>query len=276
MEKALRSLAADPVPDQIPFRVHGFVRTLRGLWACCDPDCPMVPADHRTRRRPVGLLYDRPAQFCQCGARVLELLYCFHCGDVSLGGYTVNSQPEGRYLASSAVRTGKDVESFIFRRPASVYVWYRPGADAALDRWEHPGPYDSKIRLAFRHVALHPQLGFLEDAPGTPTGVTLGWSGGPEGWTPPALPSRCPACGHREHQGRFRHGVVRSPVRAHTQGTSQAAQLLVDQVVRLTGETPSESKTIVFTDSRDDAAKTAVGLATNHYSDLVRQLVQAS
>jgi DEAD/DEAH box helicase domain-containing protein len=73
---------------------------------------------------------------------------------------------------------------------------------------------------------------------------------------------------------RFRTGEVRSPVRAHTQGASQAAQLLVSQVVRSTGDHPEDSRTIVFTDSRDDASRTAIGLSQNHYADLVRQLVQ--
>ena len=43
--------------------------------------------------------------------------------------------------------------------------------------------------------------------------------------------------------------------------------------MRSTGEPGRNDRTIVFTDSRDDAATTAIGLASNHYSDLVRQLV---
>ena len=35
-------------------------------------------------------------------------------------------------------------------------------------------------------------------------------------------------------------------------------------------------KTIVFTDSRDDAASMAMGLAENSFADLVRQLVRRS
>src|SRR4051812_8846418 len=42
------------------------------------------------------------------------------------------------------------------------------------------------------------------------------------------------------------------------------------------GDAPSDGKTIVFTDSRDDAARTAAGVARNHYRDLLRQLVRQS
>jgi DEAD/DEAH box helicase domain-containing protein len=41
------------------------------------------------------------------------------------------------------------------------------------------------------------------------------------------------------------------------------------------GETPAESRTIIFTDSRDDAARTAAGVEHNHFRDLVRQLLYA-
>ena len=40
------------------------------------------------------------------------------------------------------------------------------------------------------------------------------------------------------------------------------------------GETPAESRTIVFTDSRDDAARTAAGVGLNHYRDVIRQVTQ--
>ena len=45
-------------------------------------------------------------------------------------------------------------------------------------------------------------------------------------------------------------------------------------MVRSIGDDPESSRTIVFTDSRDDAATTAIGLSSNHFSDLLRQLVQ--
>jgi DEAD/DEAH box helicase domain-containing protein len=40
------------------------------------------------------------------------------------------------------------------------------------------------------------------------------------------------------------------------------------------GDQREDSRTIVFTDSRDDAARTAVGVEQNHFRDLVRQLVR--
>src|SRR5262249_5379678 len=65
----------------------------------------------------------------------------------------------------------------------------------------------------------------------------------------------------------------RSPIRGHTTGTARVTQVMLDRVVREVGETLSDSKTIIFTDSRDDAANTAAGVELNHFRDLIRQLV---
>src|SRR5205823_8393737 len=56
-------------------------------------------------------------------------------------------------------------------------------------------------------------------------------------------------------------------------GTARVTQVTLDRVVSEIGTTPAESKTIVFTDSRDDAANTAAGVELNHFRDLIRQLV---
>lgn len=274
LESLLRALAEGGHADQIPFRVHLLLRTMRGMWACADPACEKVPEARRYAGRPVGSLYGRPQQFCECGARVLELLYCYSCGDIGLGGYLVSSLEDGVFLASTPPDSSPETELQVYRRSTSTYRWYRPGRLVRSGSWDHGGPRDSRIQLSFVDAVLHPRLGYLEYGGGNDaTGTTLGFAGVPAGWAPPALPSRCPNCSHSERQLRYARGDVRSPIRAHTQGNNQAIQLLVSQIVRSTGEEGQTDKTIVFTDSRDDAASTAIGLASNHYADLVRQLV---
>lgn len=265
----LEALGTNPQDGQVAFRTHLMLRTMRGVWACCNPDCDQV--SQRAGKR-IGKLYARPQFFCACGGRVLELLYCDHCGDLGLGGFVVGKQDGGRFLAATAPEEVPAAEKLVFNRPADTYVWYRPGrADILPKHWEHQGP-DGAVKLSFIRAELHPLLGFVQTSdPGADTGVLMTWQGA---WAPPALPSRCPACGHSETQQKYRHGVVRSPIRAHTQGTDQATQLLVTQIARSVSTTATPDKTIVFTDSRDDAASTALGLAENSFADLVRQLVR--
>lgn len=272
LNKLLGALGEHPTAGQIPFRTHILLRTMRGVWACSNPECDQV--DERDGRR-IGRLFARPRHFCECGGRVLELVYCDHCGDIGLAGYVVRHEEPGAFLASTPPETKPDTEKLIFRRPANTYVWYRPGGLGSLPTpWEHTGPAGAKIKMSFSHAEFHPHLGFLNAAGASDaTGVMLTYSGA-NGWHPPALPSRCPSCGHAEQQQRFRYGVVRSPIRAHTQGVNQATQLLVSQTARAVSNTQKPEKTIVFTDSRDDAATTAIGLAENSFADLLRQLVR--
>lgn len=271
LERLLEAFATTPQVDQIPFRAHVLLRTLRGVWACCSPACDQVPS---RGNRVIGKLFSRPRFFCECGSRVLELLYCDHCGDVGLGGYVVGREGTGTFLAATPPETMPDSDRLIFRRPANAYAWYRPGSiDELPTPWEHTGPDGSTVRLSFAWAELHPRLGFVDRAPAAEaTGVVLTYAS--SNWHPPALPSRCPSCAFTEPQQRFRYGVVRSPIRAHTQGIDQATQLLVSQTARAVSRSEKPEKTIVFTDSREDAASTAIGLAENSFADLVRQLVR--
>lgn len=273
LAQLLDALGSSSLPEQIPFRSHFMLRTMRGLWACVDPACSAV-AGGPGQSSGVGKLHSRPVGFCECGARVLELLYCDHCGDISLGGWVVGGADGGKFVASTTLGESADNDQLVFRRPASTYFWYRPGVLPPSQMWNHRGPADIDVRFAFATAELSPRLGFVRPAPTSEaTGVIVTHSGAGD-WAPPALPSRCPSCGHHDVQQRFRQGVVRSPIRAHTQGTDQATQLLVSEATRAISATGTPEKTIVFTDSRDDAADTAIGLAQNGFADLIRQLLQ--
>src|SRR5690606_21463901 len=79
--------------DEPPVRLRGhlFFRTLQGIWACSNPDCSSVPAPFRAPNRRIGKLYASPRFTCDCGSRVLELLYCQSCGESMLGGYVARA-----------------------------------------------------------------------------------------------------------------------------------------------------------------------------------------
>lgn len=270
LDTALETMSTVEQDSLIPIRAHIFMRTMRGVWACVDPQCPLTSRDDPL---PVGKLYDRPQHFCECGSRVLELLYCFQCGDVSLGGYVVTSHDDGQFLSSQPIEP-QTRRTMVFQQNRARYAWYRPGhPPVAQEGWEHQVG-DGKVKFAFQPAELDAKMGLLSAAtPATATGIVVGAAGG-DPTRIPALPSRCPHCGHKEMQTRMRHGSVRSPIRAHTQGASQATQILISEVVRSVGTDPASRKTIVFSDSRDDASRTAVGVAANHFFDLTRQLVQ--
>jgi Lhr-like helicase len=98
---ALGSLARrDPTePGLLPCRVHSFYRGLPGLWICMDPECSRIPESSRGGLG--GKIYSQPIQTCDCGARVLELYTCRNCGSAYARAYTDNVE-EPDFLWSEA------------------------------------------------------------------------------------------------------------------------------------------------------------------------------
>ena len=261
----------------VPLRAHVFVRTPRGMWACSNPTCS--GAVEPSEGRKVGQLFTSPLNTCtSCGSRVLELLYCYECGDVSLGGFVLDRVGQEVLLAPGPVTEGQSGKP-VFLRPKEDYVWYRPGVLPLGKDWTKTG-----VRFAFAGAGWDAALGCLDlPAMGEPSGVGLTSSGAAPGDRIPALPTRCPNCGFDARQSdgaAFRAGQVRSPIRAHTSGLAAATQLYLSQLIRSLSEgregreSVRDAKTIVFTDSRDDAARTAAGVSRNHHRDLVRQVLR--
>jgi DEAD/DEAH box helicase domain-containing protein len=261
----------------IPLRAHLFVRAPRGMWACTNAECSGVSAASEHRR--VGRIFNTPLGACtDCGARVLELLYCYECGDISLGGFIVDQIGNQVLLSPSAV-TEEQGGKPVFLRPAKEFFWYRPGIPAELAQWTK-----DKVNLAFAPTSWDPALGLAVVNGPNPRGVTVTHSGATLEDRIPALPDRCPVCSYNPGRplpkGAFRAGEIASAIRAHTSGGAAATQLYLSQLIRTLAEGKTgrdnivDAKTIVFSDSRQDAARTAAGGARNHHRDLVRQILR--
>lgn len=275
--------ASDP-----SFRAHLFFRQVRGMWACSNPDCHEVPDDARSGDRVIGKLYGVPRIRCDCGGRVLELLYCFECGEPSLGGFAVSESDDlfrgGWHLGSGPSAEARAETSVVFQRPYGRYMWYWPRAcPGESTDWSHRLPNASgRVNLSLVPGSLDPFTGYLETYP-RGKGTMMRVSGATaSGCSVPALPERCPRCmaqGYNSDSSVFFSPSIRSPIRAHTTGTAAVARILVDRLVDglASGSdepNPPEAKTIVFTDSRDDAASIGAGLEQNHFRDLIRQLLR--
>ena len=288
LDRMLRALALNEGTGAIPFRAHLMVRGLRGLWACSDPSCAAVP--HGERR--VGKIFTAPRSTCECGSRVLELLYCYECGDVSLGGYVGHDYGHGQVmLTTTPLQHGDRVGEQVFRRRHDEYRWYWPGPLPATKDWSHTtkgalsqahdgAQTPTSVDLGFAPASWDPRFGLLGPPAGVSTGVVLRHTlPTGTGLDVPSLPEVCPRCrmkGYNGDSGQFFTGSVRSPIRAHTAGRSQLTQMTLAQVFRSTGESGAESRTIVFSDSRNDAATTSAGVALNMYRDQVRQILRSS
>lgn len=284
LREALDKLAASgPEESVIPLRAHQFVRTMRGMWACVNRLCDGIPTG-ATEDRTIGRLFDIPTSSCDsCGSRVLELLYCYSCGDVSLGGFIVDRMsddgPEGVVIGSSNLGLVTASAAPVFKREHSEYVWFWPGLRPVNSdpSWTKTSQTKHTVSFAFVPAYLDHSTGFVSKNWDESNGWVLQVDRGmDESSQIPALPDRCPRCDAEGFNAsdKFFAGTVRSPIRAHTSGAAQSTQLYLSQLVRSMGERPDQSRTLVFTDSRDDAARTAAAVGLNHHRDLVRQLAQ--
>ena len=73
-------------PGLLPCRIHNFFRGLPGLWVCMDTVCSALAEGERSGI--CGKMYSQPRERCECGARVLELYTCRFCGTAYARAYT--------------------------------------------------------------------------------------------------------------------------------------------------------------------------------------------
>ncbi len=270
--------AKDHAP--IPMRVHLMFRNLQGLWSCTNPSCAEAP--QRSAPCPTGMLHYVPALTCQCGARVLELLYCEACGEVLFGGYRqATGNPNEWYLSPDQPNLEAAPDLASFDRDYERYAVFWPAADTlspASSQWTQ-----DRIPRAWRRAHLDPVDGRVALG-GPPQGARPGYlyyvpsvhrqnSPPPEGGRE-AHPARCPRC----DADWSRRRVVRSPVRSQRTGFQKIAQVLSDGLLRDLAQPPLSTarKLVVFSDSRQDAAKLSAGMRFSHYRDALRQAFMAA
>lgn len=82
----------------LPLRGHLYQRTMKGLWACIDAECPHrdteATAEPGPTRWSFGAVHDERRVFCECGASVLPIVRCHCCGEIYLAGDLQNGQLE--------------------------------------------------------------------------------------------------------------------------------------------------------------------------------------
>lgn len=259
----------------IPLRVHLMFRNLQGLWVCTDPACGQAP--QRSAPCPTGMLHYVPTLTCQCGARVLELLYCEACGEVLFGGYRRSAgNPNEWYLSPDHPNLEAAPDLASFDRDYERYAVFWPAAGGlapASGQWTQDG-----IRRAWRAAHFDPvdgRVGLGGAQQGSLPGYLYyvpsvhGQNPPPAGVGREAYPARCPRC-DADWAGR---SVVRSPVRTQRTGFQKLAQVLSDALLRNLARPPlsTDRKLVVFSDSRQDAAKLSAGMRFSHYRDALRQ-----
>lgn len=268
---------------EVRLRSHLFFRTLQGLWACADPDCAQVPEEWRSADRLVGRIYTRPLFACPCGGRVLELLYCEACGEVMLGGYLTSENSRDSLVSSVTALEDMPDRASIERTGRNYRVYWPTARAPVVPQWSRTGEKlagDSaapRYTMSFDRVRLAPATAILEpvrrgDPPATGYVFRIHSMNLPAAeHRMPAMPTQCPGCG--DDRERTRRGSPesrdrsRSSIRTQGLGFERTNQVLTEALHRNVG-----SKLVLFSDSRQSAARVSANLELNHYQDTVRAL----
>lgn len=221
-----------------PIRAHFFFRNVSGLWACSDPNCTCVQDGFRFEGRNLGTFYKRPRNICSCGMKVLEVLVCENCGDVFLGGFKINSN--GKSFLS--------VEKPITNDFASYCVLWKGKAESK-DGWKRVS-YNPATGEVWNDMdgeySLHEQMSDSETK----------------------FPSKCPQC---EVAYKVKDSNSFTPIRHHSTGLQKVNQILADSLIRtMKNAKETNTKVVLFSDSRQSAAKLAAGIELDHFRDVLR------
>lgn len=226
----------------LPIRVHFFFRAINGLWACSNPICDCVSEENRFKGRLLGKLYKNPRSICSCGHSALEVIICESCGEAFLGGYIINKNGKTYLCADKPI--GKAMYGILWKNKEA-----NDGCDIGWGRVNYnslTGEYNT-----------HPHGDYLFRAQKSDNETKF--------------PEICPQC---EVKYKVTDQNSLTPLRRHSTGLQKVNQVLADSLIRSMKNAKDETaKVILFSDSRQAAAKLAAGIELDHYRDVVRWLM---
>jgi hypothetical protein len=268
----------------LPFRVHYFFHNAGRLWTCVNPACNARSTNVQpgALNPPIGRLYAEPQPRCEsCGARVLELLYCQPCGEVFIGGFKkVDANTANAWYLSPDFPELDRVpdKSASLERTFGEYLVFWPANGRPIVRanrgsrwvWQETSENTNSntLNLEWTPALLEHIDGRVAKRPTNrmQAGSTAGFIFESPDDAVNAFPSKCPHCG-----ADWKRRRVGSPIRDLGSGFQRIVQLLCDALMR---EMPlgGGRKLVLFSDSRQDAAKLSTGIKRFHYFDTVRQI----
>ena len=251
-------------PGLMPCRVHSLYRGLAGLWVCMDSQCSELPAGQRGG--PSGKLFSQPRAVCECGARVLELYTCRNCGTAYARAYTNDveepdflwSEPGGAFRTLSGLYAELEPIDLLLEDPAFSDRVEATDYDLVTGRLN-----PIKLRRRNRQVYLRANR---VDPPSTDEGAI---DSSPGEFKP------CAGCGESAAFGR-------TSVQDHQTKGDQPFQALISKQIQVQPPSPKPAtklaplrgrKVLIFSDSRQMAARLAPNIQTYSMRDALRPLI---
>ncbi len=269
----LKRLYGRTLSEGVPsFRVHIFIRSIEGLFATPRNDDATVAFDGLTIER--GTTYARTADGGL--GRMFELIYCEACGEIFVGGCrgehgsghrpSIELLPSSPWLENLPERGGAGKFEELSYRDFAIF-WpdsRKPiGGESDDEAWV---PAVLNVRNGMVGAAGEegaPGIGGRLFRVASTQSARIGRPG-------TASPFCCPACGtdyYRRTTGR------RSPIRSFRTGFAKTSQLVATELFELLKTAGADAKAVLFSDSRQEAARAALNIEQRHHQDLRRHML---
>ena len=266
-------------------RFHQFFKYIEGMWG------ELKATINDPSVSPAQSLSYEPQEVGPHNGKVLELLRCECCGELFIGGNRKVTKGGLTYLTLNypSLETIPNfnptpmVQNKSFKDYALFWPSHIQEAEIGLPKdYDHLTMLNSNehsfekthSRAKWRHRYLDVYTGELLTDKNSKTDLIEGFvlEADQEGNKPQdlsiihALPCCCPHC----NQNYTNRKYAKSPIRSFRTGIDRSNQLLSKEIIYQLNE--KSAKLIGFSDSRQDAAKQALGIETEHYRDMVRML----
>ena len=261
-----RARTSPEKPSLLPCRIHSFFRGLPGLWVCMDANCSELAEDEEGG--PAGKMYSQPRDRCQCGAPVLEYFTCRNCGTSYARAYTDDVVSPKLVWATAGERMQNDAGHFEAYKPIDLLL-----EEPAKPELGRAAIYDLNSGLIDpEHAGENSRIVYLQPAAGD-----LADDDDDEAQVAAATPGEfvpCACC-----RKSFTYG--QSSVQDHQTKGDQPFQALLSTQIKIQPPGPQPAtefaplrgrKVLIFSDSRQVAARLAPLLQSFSLNDTVRAL----